>query len=44
MTSVSVVIPCYKYGQFLEEAVSSVLDDQSGRRCASTHHRRRLAR
>jgi glycosyltransferase involved in cell wall biosynthesis len=30
MTSVSVVIPCYKYGQFLEEAVSSVLDDQVG--------------
>jgi glycosyltransferase involved in cell wall biosynthesis len=30
MTSVSVVIPCYKYGHFLEEAVSSVLDDQDG--------------
>ena len=30
MTSVSVVIPCYKYGQFLEEAVSSALDDQVG--------------
>ena len=30
MTSVSVLIPCYKYGQFLEEAVSSVLDDQIG--------------
>jgi glycosyltransferase involved in cell wall biosynthesis len=30
MTSVSVVIPCYKYGHFLEEAVSSVLDDQVG--------------
>ena len=30
MTSVSVVIPCYKYGHFLEEAVSSVLDDQEG--------------
>ena len=30
MTSVSVVIPCYKYGHFLEEAVSSVLDDQPG--------------
>jgi glycosyltransferase involved in cell wall biosynthesis len=30
MTSVSVVIPCYKYGHFLEEAVSSVLDDQAG--------------
>jgi glycosyltransferase involved in cell wall biosynthesis len=30
MTSVSVVIPCYKYGQFLEEAVASVLDDQPG--------------
>lgn len=30
MTSVSVVIPCYKYGQFLEEAVSSALDDQAG--------------
>jgi glycosyltransferase involved in cell wall biosynthesis len=30
MTSVSVVIPCYKYGHFLEEAVTSVLDDQKG--------------
>jgi glycosyltransferase involved in cell wall biosynthesis len=30
MTSVSVVIPCYKYGHFLEEAVSSVLNDQDG--------------
>src|ERR1700749_1026150 len=30
MTSVSVVVPCYKYGHFLEEAVSSVLDDQEG--------------
>jgi glycosyltransferase involved in cell wall biosynthesis len=30
MSSVSVVIPCYKYGHFLEEAVSSVLDDQPG--------------
>ena len=30
MSSVSVVIPCYKYGHFLEEAVSSVLDDQEG--------------
>lgn len=30
MTSVSVVIPCYKYGHFLEEAVGSVLDDQHG--------------
>lgn len=30
MTSVSVLIPCYKYGQFLEEAVASVLDDQPG--------------
>jgi glycosyltransferase involved in cell wall biosynthesis len=30
VTSVSVLIPCYKYGQFLEEAVSSVLDDQTG--------------
>lgn len=30
MTSVSVVIPCYKYGHFLEEAVTSVLDDQQG--------------
>lgn len=28
MSSVGVVIPCYKYGHFLEEAVSSVLDDQ----------------
>src|SRR4051812_37325712 len=30
MSSVSVVIPCYKYGHFLEQAVSSVLDDQPG--------------
>ena len=30
MTSVSVVIPCYRYGHFLEEAVTSVLDDQEG--------------
>lgn len=30
MSSVSVVIPCYKYGHFLEEAVTSVLDDQQG--------------
>src|SRR5215469_2288578 len=30
MSSVSMVIPCYNYGHFLEEAVSSVLDDQEG--------------
>lgn len=30
MSSVSVVIPCYKYGHFLEETVSSALDDQPG--------------
>jgi glycosyltransferase involved in cell wall biosynthesis len=30
MSSVSVVIPCYKYGHFLEDAVASVLDDQAG--------------
>jgi len=30
MSSVSVVIPCYKYGYFLEDAVTSVLDDQEG--------------
>ncbi len=30
MTSVSVVIPCYKYGHFLAQAVTSVLDDQQG--------------
>jgi glycosyltransferase involved in cell wall biosynthesis len=30
MSTVSVVIPCYRYGHFLEAAVSSVLDDQEG--------------
>jgi glycosyltransferase involved in cell wall biosynthesis len=30
MSSISVVIPCYRYGHFLEEAVTSVLDDQAG--------------
>jgi glycosyltransferase involved in cell wall biosynthesis len=30
MSSVSVVIPCYCYGHFLEAAVSSVTDDQEG--------------
>src|SRR5690242_1270133 len=28
MSSVNVVIPCYNYGHFLEQAVGSVLDDQ----------------
>lgn len=28
VSSVSVVIPCYRYGHFLDEAVHSVLDDQ----------------
>jgi glycosyltransferase involved in cell wall biosynthesis len=30
MSSVSVLIPCYKYGHFLEDVVASVLDDQEG--------------
>ena len=30
MSSVSVVIPCFRYGHYLEAAVSSVLDDQDG--------------
>lgn len=30
MSSVSILIPCYKYGHFLEECVASVLDDQPG--------------
>lgn len=30
MSSVSVVIPCYKYGHFLADCVSSVLDEQPG--------------
>ena len=30
MTTVSVVIPCYQYGHYLDEAVKSALDDQEG--------------
>jgi glycosyltransferase involved in cell wall biosynthesis len=30
VSSVSVFIPCYKYGHFLEECVASALDDQEG--------------
>jgi len=30
MSSVSVVIPCYKYGHFLADCVRSALDDQPG--------------
>jgi len=30
MSTVSVVIPCYRYGHFLDQAVASVLDDQPG--------------
>ena len=44
MSTVSVVIPCYEYGHFLPEAVSSVLDDQEGVDVRVLDHRRRLTR
>jgi glycosyltransferase involved in cell wall biosynthesis len=30
MSTVSVVIPCYNYGHFLDDAISSALDEQEG--------------
>jgi len=30
VSRIDVVVPCYNYGRFLSECVSSILDDQPG--------------